>query len=203
MKLTNETDGTAREREDAGPGNDALARALGALPRSVEPSGDLWAGVSARLHASRRRAVRTHRAFSGAAVLLAAASVALAFRMAPRPVAVRDEARAPAAVATVRGADESHASDVEAGDVVAPEEATYQAAVAALAPSFGERLQTLSRDDARAIEMGVHALQAAVAVTRESLEEHPDDADLRAELDDEYEQELRTMNDVLDWTTRS
>jgi hypothetical protein len=203
VKLTNETDPTGREptvREEEGPGDDALARALGALPRSVEPSRDLWAGVATRVDASRRRVVRMQRALTGAAVLLAAASVALAVRVAPHPPADRDEARAPAAVS---GAEAHQASDTTPGEVVVPEEATYQAAVAALTPSFDERLRALSPADASAIETSVHAIEAAIAATRESLEQTPDDADLRAELDDEYEQEIHTMNDVLDWTTRS
>jgi hypothetical protein len=49
----------------------------------------------------------------------------------------------------------------------------------------------------------IDAIDAAILVTRASLAEHPEDGDLRGELDAEYEEEIDAMNDVLDWTTRS
>jgi RNA polymerase sigma-70 factor (ECF subfamily) len=84
-----------------------------------------------------------------------------------------------------------------------PEEDSYGAALGALRPTFEARRRQLRDDDMKRIDVSLHAIEAALATTRAALESHPDDPDLRAELGAEYEQKIQTMNDVLDWTTRS
>ncbi len=86
---------------------------------------------------------------------------------------------------------------------IVPEEASYASAVAALAPTFAEQDAVAPEKDAAAIGASLHAIDAAILATRGSLAQHPEDADLREALDAEYEQKIDTMNDVLEWTTRS
>jgi hypothetical protein len=195
----NETD--EHETTSDGDGG-SLSRALGALPRSLEPSRDLWPGIAARLAAERRRASLARRATTGSALLLAAASVALALKLAPGPLAASRELPAPVATAD-QGAPALGTNGAKDEDPLVPEEESYRAALAAMAPGFEQRVGELPRATAKKIDASLEAIAGAIAATRGSLEGAPDDAGLRAELDAEYEQEIQTMNDVLDWTTRS
>ncbi len=179
-----------------------LARALGALPRAVEPSRDLWPGVAARVVAEQRRARLGRGVATGGALLLAAASVALALKLATGPLAAGSPGPVPGATAD-RNAPIVQPGLEDAIEPLVPEEESYRAALAALAPGFQQRVGELPPATAKAVDASVGAIDGAIAATRESLEARPDDADLRAELDAEYEQEIQTMNDVLDWTTRS
>jgi hypothetical protein len=191
------------DRNESDERDPELARALGALPRALEPSRDLWPGVAARVAAERRRASLAQRAATGGAFLLAAASVALALKLAPGPLATSSAAPAPVA-SEDRGAGILPRVGARADtEPLVPEEESYRAALAALAPGFEQRVGELPPATAKAVDASVAAIDGAIAATRESLESAPSDADLRAELDAEYEQEIQTMNDVLDWTTRS
>ena len=199
MSEMNETD-EHETTSDAPRGS--VSRALDALPRSLEPSRDLWPGIAARVAAERRRATLARRATSGGALLLAAASVALALKLAPGPLAASRGLPAPVATAD-QGVPTSGMNGAQDGDPLVPEEESYRAAVAAMAPGFEQRTLELPRATAKKIDTSIEAITGAIAATRGSLEAAPDDAGLRAELDAEYEQEIQTMNDVLDWTTRS
>ncbi len=201
MSDMNETD-EHEPTSDADHGN--LSHALGALPRSLEPSRDLWPGIAARVAAERRRASLARRATTGGALLLAAASVALALKLAPRPLAASRGLPTPVATADQGGPTSGvGANEAPDGAALVPEEESYRAALAAMAPGFEQRTLELPRATAKKIDASIQAIDGAIAATRASLEAAPDDAGLRAELDAEYEQEIQTMNDVLDWTTRS
>jgi hypothetical protein len=175
-----------------------LERALAALPRELEPPRDLWHGVGARIESTRRRTVVARRAVTGASMLLAAAGVLLLVKAALHPHGVdpaHPRATEPVEIVAV--------PEIHGPATLAPEEASYHAALAALAPTFEERKKDLPTEDVLHIDASLRTLDAAIEVTRGALADHPDDPDLRSELDAEYEQKIDTMNDVLDWTTRS
>jgi hypothetical protein len=196
-----------REREQ-----DNLARALGEL-RDVEPPRDLWAGptgIGARLEAKRRRTSAVRRGTSAVTVILAAAAVALFARMSAHTGVEGNQAQVtkitrdmPVAPApTAREPD--HTPDLTPALVaLVPEEESYMAAASALDVTFQDRKTELPEKELASVTASLQALDTAIATTRTSLADHPDDADLRAELDAEYEQKIDTMNDVLEWTTRS
>ena len=179
-----------------------LAQKVGALPRAIAPGRDLWAGVAARIEAKRRRTIVVRRTMTATSVFLAAAAVFLVFRVAHHPVATNDAVSAPIASERVPQKRVQPTLD-EHGSAVVPEEETYGNALAALAPAVDERLSALPSCDADAITRSLDVIHAGIEATRTALAQDPNDADLRAALDDEYEQEIQTMNDVLEWTTRS
>jgi hypothetical protein len=182
------------------PARDALA-----LPREIEAPRGLWTGIEARIAAKERRRVQARRSISGASLLLAAAAVILSVRAARKP-REGDPSVAPVASESHRIAP-PHAAPSAVEDPTAallvPEEASYRAALAALAPTFEARKASLPEKDLAQVGASLHALDAAIGTTRAALAEHPEDADLRGELDAEYEQKIDAMNDVLEWTTRS
>jgi hypothetical protein len=178
-----------------------LAREALALPRELEAPRDLWVGVRARIEAKQRRTLVMRRTMAGASMLLAAAAVVLSIRAAHQPRV--DDRAASVASESPRTAPKPSAAENPEDAVVVPEEATYRAALAALAPSFAERMKLLPEKDVARLGASIQTLNAAIHVTRTSLAEHPEDGDLRGELDSEYEQEIDAMNDVLEWTTRS
>jgi hypothetical protein len=179
-----------------------LAQQVGALPRAIEPPRDLWAGVAARIEAKRKRAIVVRRTMTATSAFLAAAAVLLVMRTAHRPVATNHATPAPIASEPLPAKTVRAPLDLS-GAAVVPEEESYDKALAALSPTVDERLRTLSSCDADAITESLGIIHHGIESTRAALEQDPDDADLRAALDDEYEQEIQTMNDVLDWTTRS
>jgi hypothetical protein len=190
--------GNSEMREnETDPARDALA-----LPREIAPPQGLWTGVEARIKAKRRRALVFRRGVTASSMLLAAAAVILSIRSAkqpgPGPAPITSESlrvAPPRAVPTT--------IDDPAAVLLVPEEASYLAALAALAPKLEEQEKSLPEKDVAAVGASIHAIDAAIVVTRASLEDHPEDADLRGELDAEYEQKIDAINDVLEWTTRS
>jgi hypothetical protein len=192
---------------EAGEARD-LAREALALPREIEAPRALWQGIEARIEAKRRRTLLLRRGVTGASVFLAAAVVVLAIRSkqprtdGPGPAPIQSEARLVLPVPTAPLTPRPRATEDPAAPLF-PEEATYRAALSALAPEFEARKSSLPEKDGAAISASLRAIDTAILVTRGSLSENPDDDDLRAELGAEYEQKIDTMNDVLAWTTRS
>jgi hypothetical protein len=184
-------------QSEQAPARDLTREAL-ALPRELDAPPELWAGVEARIARKARHAVLLRRGVTGASVILAAAVVVLAIRPAKQP---RPENVTPAPMQSE--AVLSPPPPSEPALLVFPEETTYRAALSALTPAFEARKKSLPEKDAAAVSASLRAIDTAIHVTRGSLLESPDDADLRGELDAEYEQEIDTMNDVLAWTTRS
>ncbi|HEY2518327.1 MAG TPA: hypothetical protein VGI39_45975 [Polyangiaceae bacterium] len=181
--------------------DDKLARALAELPRDVEPRRDLWAGIAPRASAAHKRATWVRRSMTGASMLLAAAAIVLSIRTArqPRKVSPSITKDDPVVLQT----PPEPAPQPEPPEALAPEELNYRTALAVLAPAFETRKKQLPEASARAVEQSLATIDAAIQITRASLEDHPEDPDLRVELDAEYQQKIDTMNDVLDWTTGS
>jgi hypothetical protein len=176
-----------------------LLAKIEALPREIDPGRDLWTGIDSRIQAKRRnRRVNVARVVSIASVatFAAAAAWALYFKPAVGTTPVETPIASVAPVPAV-------SAPTPALKAVVPEEDSYRAALASLAPTLSQRKAQLPEADVKKIETSLRAIESAVASTRSALAEHADDPDLRAELDAEYEQEIQTINDVLDWTTRS
>lgn len=181
--------------------DDKLARALAELPREAPPPRDLWMGIAARVEVKHRRATWVRRSMTGASMLLAAAAIVLSIRAARQPRKV-DPPIAKDDSIVVHTPPEP-APQPEPPEVLAPEELNYRTALSVLSPAFESRKKELPEASARAVDQSLAAIDAAIQVTRASLEADPDDPDLRVELDAEYQQKIDTMNDVLEWTTRS
>lgn len=204
MSGKNGTHENQQDQEDRfDPVRDALA-----LPREIEAPRGLWTGIEARIAVKERRRVFARRSVSGASLLLAAAAVILSVRAARKPHE-GDPSIGPVATesqhsqhVTAPHAAPSATEDPTAALLV-PEEASYRAALAALTPTFEARKASLPEKDLAQVGASLHALDAAIGATRAALAENPEDADLRGELDAEYEQKIDAMNDVLEWTTRS
>ena len=185
--------------------NDVFHEAL-ALRREIDPPRELWTGIEARIQVKKRRLVLARRSVTGASMLLAAAAIVLSIRSARQPHA-DDRARAAVVGESLHTlptpSSPEPTATLEADEVVIPEEASYRDALSALAVTFAEEEKSLSPDDLARVGASLHAIDAAIVGTHAALAEHPEDGDLRAELDAEYEQKIDAMNDVLDWTTRS
>jgi hypothetical protein len=176
-----------------------LAREALALPREFPPPRDLWTGIEARIAAKRRREIVLGRSVAGGSMLLAAAAMVLFVRTARSPWT---EDQTPAPIASESLGAQPRASDPPPTAIV-PEEASFRSALEALTPTFEQGERSLPEKDLAAVNASLHAIDAAILVTRTSLAGRPEDPDLRGELDAEYEQKIDTMNDVLEWTTRS
>jgi hypothetical protein len=173
------------------------------LPRSIEAPRDLWAGIEARIEAKRRRTVVARRGIAGVSMLMAAAAVVLAVRFAKHEPVAHQTVPAIASEAPHLAPPPTKTDSELPSGVLVPEETSYRTALSALEPTFAEREKALPPKDVAAVSASLRAIDTAITATRGSLAEHPDDADLRGELDAEYEQKIDAMNDVLEWTTRS
>jgi hypothetical protein len=194
-----EEQGSQRERDE----DDELARKVLTLPREIGAPRELWSGIGARIEAKRRRVVVLRRTMTAGAMFLAAAAVLIAIRSPEGPVTM-GPTPPPATSQTVAVAPTPPAtSEPGSAETLFPEEAAYVAALSALETTLHDRENDLPPKDAARVEGSLRAIDVAIQTTRASLADHPGDADLRAELDAEYEQKIDAMNDVLEWTTRS
>jgi hypothetical protein len=161
----------------------------------------LWRGIDARIQAKPTRSNVVPLRVAGVAALAGSALVAAAaaWFVYARPPAPKPTESPVASVAPAPAVS----APSPAPTAIVPEEASYRQALAALAPTYLQRKAQLPPADAAKVETSLRAIETARAATRAALTQEPDDPDLRAELDAEYEQEIQTMNDVLDWTTRS
>jgi hypothetical protein len=185
--------------------DDKLSQEVLALPRELEPPRNLWVGIEARIEAKRRRTLVVRRSVTGASMLLAAAAVLLSIRFAGRPATDPRQANrsAPLIASEAPVVAPPQVTHEPPPAMLVPEEASYRTALAALESTLHDRQKELPEKDAAKVGASLHAIDVAISTTRSSLAQHPDDTDLRAELDAEYEQKIDAMNDVLEWTTRS
>ena len=83
-----------------------------------------------------------------------------------------------------------------------PEEQPYLAALAALNADCATRKSSLPPEAARDVDANLHILDAAIESTRKAIEAHPDDLDLKSQLEDIYQQKIHVESDVIDLTAR-
>jgi hypothetical protein len=177
-----------------GNGEDALMRAVGRLPQSIEPARDLWPAIESRLdepvRAGRPRVQLTWSYALAAAVgcvtLGALLSYALLRKDATTAIPTQ-VAAAPSNRPTVQQA--SFGSYAALG----PE---YESARAALVIDLAERLHRLPPLARIKVERNLDEIQRAVREINAALELSPDDPLLQDLLMDTYQDELRLLAHV-------
>jgi len=161
---------------------DSLRERVDRLPREVPPARDLWPDVARAIEASRRRA-RVYRAVAMASTLAAAAAIALfvgvAGRRTPGHLAVSPSVSTPAPTPVVA-----------APPPPLPEENAYQGAERLLDAELDERRASLKPAQAAVLDDNLRIVDRAIETTRAEVREHPEDPELRAELDRVWEDKL-------------
>ena len=197
------------ERDDS----DLEAR-LRALPRGLEPGQDLWSGIASRVDASKReaaaKALRARRAsrvrWIGGSAFAAAASIALVLgsvsRLHHRGAGNVAPSGSMAAVVSTAPPESTPLPGTPREPII-PEEASYRAALADLGTSFMQNRGNLPPASAKVIDDNVRMLEHAVEATRAALAANPGNQELRAQLRDEYQQEIDVLQDVIDLSTRT
>jgi hypothetical protein len=163
------------------------------LPRDVPPARDLWPGVARGIESSRRRSRRV-RALAAASTLAMAAAVALVVglrgRQGPAPEASFSPlaSPAPAPMATAPAPP-------------LPGEADYEGAERILSAELDARRASLEPDQTKVLDESLRTVDDAIASTRIAVREHPDDPELRAELDRVWEDKLDLLRQVTELTS--
>jgi hypothetical protein len=167
---------------------DALRESLDRLPRELPPERDLWPEVARRIEASRRRA-RTLRAITMASTLAAAAVLALVMglrsRHTPSPLAQAPSVSIPAPTPVLA-----------APPPPLPEEDTYASAERMLDTELDERRASLRPAQAAVLDENLGIVDHAIETTRAAVREHPEDPELRAELDRVWQDKLDLIRQV-------
>lgn len=151
--------------------NDKLRKALGRLPRDIEPSHDLWPGVAARIN-RRPRAVRSLWAYGMAASLLVAVVVGSLWIGIGRQAA---DGGTPVVVASGAGDN------------------AYFAQRAAFAESTVQKATNLSPATRAVILRNLRIIEGSMQQIQQALESDPDNPRLRALLYDLYQNEARLL----------
>jgi hypothetical protein len=167
---------------------DALRDELDRLSRELPPAHDLWPEVARRIEASRRRA-RTLRAITMASTLAAAAVLALVIGLRGRhttlPLAQAPSVSIPAPTPVLA-----------APPPPLPEEDTYASAERMLDSELDERRASLRPAQAAVLDENLRIVDHAIGTARAAVHDHPDDPDLRAELDRVWQDKLDLIRQV-------
>jgi hypothetical protein len=170
------------------PERDALRESLERLPRELPPEHDLWPEVARRIEASRRRA-RTLRSITMASTLAAAAVLALVIglrgRHAPSPLAQAPSVSIPAPTPVLA-----------APPAPLPEEDTYARAERTLDTELDERRASLRPAQAAVLDENLGIIDRAIETARSAVRDHPEDPELRAELDRVWQDKLDMIRQV-------
>jgi hypothetical protein len=170
------------------PERDPLREHLDRLPREIPPERDLWPDVARGIEASRRRAraLRTITLVSG---LAAAATFALVLGLRGR--------HAPVTLAQAPSVSIPAPTPVLASPPPPlPEEDEYQSAERALDAELQARRQSMRPAQAAVLDANLRIVDQAIETSRAAVREHPDDPELRAELDRVWEDKLDVMRRV-------
>jgi hypothetical protein len=207
------------KRGDTSDTNDKsreLEARLDALPRSIEPPADLWAGIATRIgeanageerEGGARRAFRKRPFRKGAAALLfgCAAAASIAFALTALRV---HEAYAPIASVLPPSAwsgvvpEPSIVPDTQRAGIL-PEEESYRDAVRELESSLATVRAGLPPKADEALARDLTVLDGAIEATRAALAKSPDDPELRAAVREAYQDEIDVLSDVIDLCSRS
>jgi hypothetical protein len=167
---------------------DPLRESLERLPREIAPERDLWPDVARGIEASRRRA-RVVRAITMSSTLAAAAVLALVLglrgRHAPAPIAQAPSVSIPAPTPVLA-----------APPPPLPEEADYASAERMLDTELDARRASLRPAQAAVLDENLRIVDHAIETTRAAVREHPEDPELRAELDRVWQDKLDMIRQV-------
>lgn len=185
------------ERTTSGSsGDDALLRAVGRLPQSIEPAHDLWPAIEANLE--RPIAVRGRRVQLTWAYAMAAAISCMALGALLSYALLRTGTSTPSAVSTQVATAPSNRPAVRQASfgryaALGPE---YEQARAALVIDLAERLHRLPPMARVKVERNLEEIQRAVREINAALELAPDDRLLQELLLDTYQDELKLLAHV-------
>lgn len=167
-------------REEVARLRELLTRAA-ALPRSIQPPHDLWAGIEARMNEAKGEEVRGKSAGEAAwfwrGVLAAAAVMVLAvgiYRLAAPPS--RPVPPPTASFLPVQGWQAVEADYIRAADE--------------LAQTLAARRSRLSPQTVAVVEQNLRIIDEAIHESREALARDPSNRELRQMLSDTYQQKL-------------
>ena len=177
-----------------GNGDDALMRAVGRLPQSIEPARDLWPVIESRLdepvNAGRSRVQLTWSYALAAAVACMALGALLTYAL------LREDTVS--AIPTQVAAAPSNRPTVQQASfgnyaALGPE---YERARAELVIDLAERLHRLPPLARIKVERNLDEIQRAVREINAALELSPDDQLLQELLMDTYQDELKLLAHV-------
>ena len=183
------------ERTTSGSsGDDALLRAVGRLPQSIEPARDLWPAIESRLdEPARARGARVQMSWSYA---LAAAIGCMALGALVSYSLLRKDT-APAISTESVAATSNRPAVLQASfggyAALGPE---YERARADLVIKLAERLHRLPPMARVKVERNLDEIQRAVTEINAALELAPDDRLLQELLLDTYQDELKLLAHV-------
>lgn len=167
---------------------DPLREDVERLPRELTPQRDLWPEVARRIEASRRRA-RMVRSITMASTLAVAATLALVMglrgRHAPSPVALAPSVSIPAPTPVLASPPPP-----------LPEEDTYASAERMLDTELDARRASLRPAQAAVLDENLRIVDQAIETTRAAVRDHPDDPELRSELDRVWQDKLDLIRQV-------
>jgi hypothetical protein len=204
-------------RDDRSP----LRAHLDRLARDVQPPRDLWPDVARGIEQAQRRA-RWTRGAAAAGVLAAAAVLVLVLGTrghAPQTDFAAGGAGSGAAGSGAASGAGSGVAGSTSGALVAavsspapapaaappapplPGETDYQGAERLLAAELDARRAALSPGQTAALDDGLRVVDEAIDSTRAAVREHPDDPELRAELDRVWEGKLDLLRQATELTS--
>jgi hypothetical protein len=175
-------------------GEQALRRAVGRLPQSIEPARDLWPAIASRLdEPASARGVRVQMSWTYA---LAAAIGCMALGALLSYALLRTDV-APEITTQTAAAPSNQPAVLQASfggyAALGPE---YERARAALVIDLAERLHQLPPMARVNVERNLNEIQRAVHEINAALELSPDDRLLQELLMDTYQDELRLLAHV-------
>jgi hypothetical protein len=181
------------------PDDDALRARVERLEREVPPARDLWPDIVQRIEAqgARRKGARVRLSYTmGASALALAAAVALF-------VAARGRARTGSPSPLLASASAPPATSVaetprEPSSSPLPGEPEYEGAEHALDSELDARRSALPPSEAAVLEDNLRIVDQAIASTRSAVLERPDDLELRAELDRDWQDKIDLLRQAIE-----
>lgn len=182
---------------------DPLDKVLAALPRDVQPSRDLWTGISAEISASPARgasSVTASRFFRLAAGFLLVVASSMITYLLTQQSAQRDVLQArQSAASQLQQAPALPAMPANFGGQE-PLGAEYLQARAALDAQFQRQIATLPPVTRAKLERNLADLRRAAGEISATLAEHPSNPLLQELLLSTYQSELALLGSVSDMT---
>jgi hypothetical protein len=179
------------------PDDDALRARVEHLAREVPPARDLWPDIERRIEAKGARRARTTarrvHAFGAAALALAAAVALVVAAGARRPPGPSSPLLASAS-SPMRLAVPSHGPP----SPLLPGETDYEGAEHALDSELDGRRAVLPPAEAAVLDDNLRIVDEAIASTRSAVLERPDDLELRAELDRDWQDKIDLLRQAIE-----
>ncbi len=184
---------------------------VGALRQKLEPGRDLWPAIAPRLDAVRGRARSGHRVVQSkgiravlAGVLAAAAMALIARSRGPTLATVPGVAPnvIPSTAVAASAPRRTHALAGTPPEGALLGEADYLRAIGALMSEFAESRPSMMPETAAVFDENLRIIDGAIDAWRGALLTTPDDPEVRASLDQAYEDKLELLRSATELPTR-